>query len=103
MAAIVTFNLNLGKLDTSKVWTSDKGEKFYPLKVKLQDEIDQWGKNVLVTTELKKEEADALKAKGELPPIICSGKVRWTNGLVSAVPSQKQEEAQPEVDIDLPF
>lgn len=103
MAAIVTFNLNLGKLDTSKVWTSDKGEKFYPLKVKLRDEVDQYGKNVLVTTDLKKEEADALRAKNELPPIICSGKVKWTNGQVSAAPSQKQEEAQPEVDIDLPF
>ena len=103
MAAIVTFNLNLGKLDTAKVWTNDRGEKFYPIKVTLKDQIDQWGKNVLVTTDLKKEEDDALKAKNELSPIIASGKVRWTNGQVSAVPSQRQEEAQPEVDIDLPF
>jgi len=103
MAAIVTFNLNLGKLDTTKVWTNDKGEKFYPLKVKLQDEVNQWGKNVIVTTDLKKEESDALKAQDQLPPILCSGKVNWTNGKVSAAPSQRQEETQPEVDIDLPF
>lgn len=106
MSAIITFSLDLKKLDKNKIIQGEKGS-YYPITVFVNDEPDQYNNNVAVTTSASKEEREA-KAKTHY---LCNGKVVSTDGNIFAVelsstkaPAAKQQEPlEVEVDFDLPF
>lgn len=91
MAAIITLNVDLSKLDQSKVYEGKNGGKYYPLAVRIVDEY-RYGKNVYATTDYTKDE----KSAGAQEERIGNGKVRWTNGLVEvAIPDENEQQARP--------
>jgi hypothetical protein len=100
MSATITFNLNLSKLDKSKIVQGKKGS-YYPLTVFVNDNTDPYGNNVAVATGLTKEEREA----GAKTEYISNGKVIKTDGSVSVAervennaPAQKQVQ-----EADFPF
>lgn len=89
MAAIITLNLNLSKLDKSKFYEAKNGEKYYPVSVKIVDEY-KYGKNVYAVTDYTKDERES----GVEEQRIGNGKVRWTNGQIE-VAVQEDAPAAP--------
>ena len=99
MGATITFNLNLSRLDKSKIVQGKKGS-YYPVTVFVNDETDQFGNNVAVATGLTKEEREA----GAKTEYICNGKVISTDGNVFAATKQEQAQSAPKAqEVDLPF
>ena len=100
MGAIIRYSLNLDKLDKSKVIKGKKGT-YYDLTLTVNDDISQFGDNVSVYDTQSKEERQAKTQRN----YVGNGKVVWTDGTVTAVPSG--EQAQPasvtEDVSDLPF
>lgn len=91
MAAIITLNLNLSKLDKSKFYEAKNGEKYYPVSVKIVDDY-RYGKNVYAVTDYTKEERES----GREEQRIGNGKVRWTNGQIEvAVQEETAETSAP--------
>lgn len=89
MAAIITLNVNLEKLDKSKVYEGKNGGKYYPLAVRVVDDY-RYGKNAYATTDYTKEEKEA----GAQEERIANGKVRWTNGRIEVAIPDESEQAQ---------
>lgn len=99
MGAIITFNLNLSRLDKSKIVQGKKGS-YYPITAFVNDETDQFGNNVAIATGLTKEEREA----GAKTDYICNGKVISTDGSVVVATRQEQAQAAPQAQaVDLPF
>jgi len=104
MAAIITLNLNLSKLDKSKFYEAKNGEKYYPVSVKIVDDY-RYGKNVYAVTDYTKEEREA----GREEQRIGNGKVRWTNGQIEvavqedAAPAAPAPAVQEQAADDFPF
>lgn len=92
MGAIITANINLDKLDKSKVYKGEKGT-YYSVTISVNDE-SKYGNNVSVFTTQTKEERDAKAEKSYL----ANGKVVWTDGnivVAEADPAQLQKKPAP--------
>ena len=104
MASIISANIDLTKIDKSKIYEGKKG-KYYPVTIVLNDEPGQYGDSGYIQTEQTKEERDAKQPKSYLGNV----KVVWTNGdNVSAVqtqgsPQQASIQMQAPAEPDLPF
>ena len=105
MASIISGNINLSKLDKSKIYEGKKG-KYYPITVVINNEIGEYGDSGYVMTEQTKEQREAKEAKSYLGNV----KVVWTNGTFPdkipyegnvAAPQQAKQTAK--VEDDLPF
>ena len=108
MGALIGISINLDKLDKSKIIEGKKG-KYYSLTLSLNDDPNDFGKNVSAYDSQSKEEREAKQDKNYLG----GGKVFWTDGVINAVsgnsksPQEKKNEeevmkAMQEED-DLPF
>ena len=75
MASIISANIDLTKIDKSKIYEGKKG-KYYPVSIVLNDEPGQYGDSGYIMTEQTKEERDAKMQKQYLGNV----KVVWTNG-----------------------
>jgi len=109
MASIVSANIDLTKIDKSKIYEGKKG-KYYPITIVLNDEVGQYGDSGYIQTEQTKEERDAKAQKTYLGNV----KVVWTNGSnVNTAPREGEPQQKSNVDIlqsmaedntpDLPF
>ena len=103
MASLISANIDLTKIDKSKIITGAKG-KYLPISITLNDEVDQFGNNGPVIVEQTKEEREAKVAKVYLG----NARVVWTNGQnVDAPPRMDQPKAMPKAEpaeeADLPF
>jgi len=105
MASIISANIDLTKVDKSKIYEGKKG-KYYPITIVLNDELGQFGDSGYIQTEQTKEERDAKSPKSFLGNV----KVVWSNGSnVGAAPregepqQQQQNSSQPSPGPDLPF
>ena len=102
MASIISANIDLTKIDKSKIYEGKKG-KYYPITIVLNDEPGQYGDSGYIQTEQSKEERDAKQPKSYLGNV----KVVWTNGdNVAAAPrdGQPQQAAPVAAPVDdLPF
>jgi len=109
MASIIEVNLNLDKIDKSKIFKGKKGS-YLKVNVVLNDELGQYGDNGSCYVSQSKEEREGKSPKSYLG----NPKVVWTNGTnVAAAPrdgaevggtlgtSAPQQAAIP--DDDLPF
>ena len=75
MASLISANIDLTKIDKSKIYEGKKG-KYYPITIVLNDELGQYGDTGYIQTEQTKEERDAKAPKTFLGNV----KVVWTNG-----------------------
>jgi hypothetical protein len=105
MASIISGNINLSKLDKSKIYEGKKG-KYYPITVVINNEIGEYGDSGYVMTEQTKEQREAKEAKSYLGNV----KVVWTDGenVSTAVKSEPQaamqlQQPMPTEEPDLPF
>lgn len=105
MASIISANIDLTKIDKSKIYEGKKG-KYYPISVVLNDEPGQYGDSGYIMTEQTKDERDAKMQKQYLGNV----KVVWTNGQnvntaerSQQMEMQQQAPAAAEPEPDLPF
>ena len=75
MASIISGNIDLTKIDESKIYEGKKG-KYYPITVVLNNEPGNYGDSGYIQTEQTKEERDAKQPKTFLGNV----KVVWTDG-----------------------
>ena len=104
MASIVSANIDLTKINKSKIYEGKKG-KYYPITIVLNDEPGQYGDSGYIMTEQTKDERDAKTQKEYLGNV----KVVWTNGQ-NVTTAEKQGVQQSiemqnvkQEDPDLPF
>ena len=107
MASLISANIDLTKIDKSKIYEGKKG-KYYPITIVVNDELGQFGDAGYIQTEQTKEERDAKAPKSFLGNV----KVVWTNGQNEAVTAREGEPQQQSnvetlqnivADTDLPF
>lgn len=106
MASIVSANIDLTKIDKSKIYEGKKG-KYYPITIVLNDEPGQYGDSGYIQTEQTKEERDAKAQKSYLGNV----KVVWTNGQNvntaerdgGGAPQQQNFSQPAQTEPDLPF
>jgi|TARA_R110001606_G_scaffold4071_1_gene19266 hypothetical protein len=107
MASLISANIDLTKIDKSKIYEGKKG-KYYPITIVVNDELGQFGDSGYIQTEQTKEERDAKAPKS----FLGNCKVVWTNGQnVNVAPKEGQPQQQSNVqtlqdiagDPDLPF
>jgi len=104
MASIIEVNLNLDKIDKTKIFKGKKGS-YLKVNVVLNDELGQFGDNGSCYIAQSKEEREAKTPKA----FLGDPKVVWTNGTnVDAAPRQDQQGSSqapvPQaVEDDLPF
>ena len=105
MASIIKFSIDLNKLDKNKIKETKRGGKYYPMTLTINDEVDQYGNQGPVITELSKEEREG----GVEKTYLGNAKVVWTNGQnVDKAPYVEQGSAAPAeamqpAEDDLPF
>lgn len=75
MASIISANIDLTKINKSKIYEGKKG-KYYPVTIVLNDEPGQYGDSGYIMTEQTKDERDSKAQKEYLGNV----KVVWTNG-----------------------
>ena len=75
MASIISSNIDLTKINKTKIYEGKKG-KYYPITIVLNDEPGQYGDSGYIMTEQTKDERDAKAQKEYLGNV----KVVWTNG-----------------------
>ena len=101
MASIISANIDLTKIDKSKIYEGKKG-KYYPISIVLNDEPGQYGDSGYIMTEQTKEERDAKAPKTYLGNV----KVVWSNGTNVEPAPRDGAPAAPQLtpqDEDLPF
>jgi|TARA_B100000212_G_C27310369_1_gene505450 hypothetical protein len=108
MASIISANIDLSKIDKSKIYEGKKG-KYYPITIVLNDEPGQYGDSGYIQTEQTKEERDAKAQKTYLGNV----KVVWTNGQNVDTAAREGQPQQSNVEMlnsiagntepDLPF
>ena len=101
MASIISANIDLTKIEKSKIYEGKKG-KYYPVTIVLNDEVGQYGDSGYIQTEQTKEERDAKAPKSYLGNV----KVVWTNGNTQKLegqPQQQTTQAPAAAENDLPF
>tara|TARA_B100000214_G_scaffold63956_1_gene42166 strand:+ start:2824 stop:3138 length:315 start_codon:yes stop_codon:yes gene_type:complete len=104
MASIISSNIDLTKINKSKIYEGKKG-KYYPITIVLNDEPGQYGDSGYIMTEQTKDERDAKAQKEYLGNV----KVVWTNG--QNVTTADKQGAQQSIEMqnvkqeepDLPF
>lgn len=56
MSKLLTGSINLSKIDKSKIYTSDKNEKWLNISIWLNDEVDKYGNIAGIQQSTKKDE-----------------------------------------------
>ena len=79
MATIVSASIDLAKIDKSTIVEGKNGAKYVNFTVALNDETNDWGKNVSVYHTQSKEQRDAKEQR----QYVGNGKVVWTDGTVN--------------------
>ena len=100
MASIIKASIDLNKIPKDKIYIGKKG-KYLPIKIKINDEVDQFGNQGPVVVEQTKEERETKTPKTYLGNV----KVVWTNGTnVSTAPRDGAPAPSLESqEDDLPF
>ena len=102
MASIISGNINLSKIDKSKIYEGKKG-KYYPVTVVINNEVGEYGDSGYIMTEQTKEQREAKEAKSYLGNV----KVVWTDG--EPIPQKESQQMPMQAatnssgDDDLPF
>lgn len=92
MSQIISASIDLAKLEKAPVVQGKNGAKYVNITIIVNDEANQWGKDVSISLEQSKEERTAKAPK----TFVGNGKVIYNN----AAPS---EQPTPQQNNDLPF
>lgn len=95
MASIISANIDLTKINKSKIYEGKKG-KYYPITIVLNDEPGQYGDSGYIMTEQTKDERDAKTQKEYLGNV----KVVWTNG--QNVTTAEKQGVQQSINMQVP-
>lgn len=93
MATLISVSLDVTKIDKSKI----KDGKYLDVTISVDDNTNQWGKNVSVYHSQSKDERDSKADRA----YFGSGKVVWTNGEVKV--AEKTQEAPKKANDEIPF
>lgn len=63
MSQIIGASIDLAKLETAKIVQGKNGAKYVNITIMVNDEPNQWGKDVSIILEQSKEEREAKVAK----------------------------------------
>ncbi len=66
MSMIIGVSIDLSKIDKNKIKVTEKGQKFYPLSIFVNDEKDAYDNDVSVAEGQTKEEREAKDKKNYL-------------------------------------
>lgn len=99
MARIISASIDVSKIDKSKLIEGKNGAKYYNFDIVVNDEFNQYGKDVSLSQSQSKEEREAKSKK----VFIGSGKTVWSKEAQSSAPAKKKEVKQEENLDDLPF
>lgn len=103
MARIINANIDLSKIDKSKIKDGKNVAKYYDISITVNDTPNQYGQDVSITQSQTKEEREAKEKK----VYIGNGKTVWKNEPVPApvdeVQPQNPDYKQPYEKDDLPF
>ena len=89
MSKLLTGSINLSKIDKSKLYTSEKGEKFLNDSVWINDEVDNYGNIAAIQQSTKKDETK-----------IYLGNLKEYKKPEENKPEQPAQQPEPD---DLPF
>lgn len=99
MGAVINFNINLEKLDKSKIIKGKNGS-YMNLTLSVNDEVSQYGDNASIFLAQTQEERKSKSPR----TYVGNGKVAWTDGNIQAVQREAaQAVVAEEDDLDLPF
>ena len=96
MSEIVNCSIDLSKISKSEIIEGKNGAKYFNFSVMINDEANDWGKNVSLSKQQTKEQREQ-KAKKEF---IGSGVSVWRNGQVLKF---EKKNANTNDDDGLPF
>ena len=96
---IISASIDLTKIDKSKIVEGKKGQKYYNIGIIVSDEKNQFGQNVSIFDEQKKEEREARKPKNYLG----NGKSVWSNNKNIDVQDEEIAVSNKKENIDLHF
>jgi len=100
MATIISASIDLAKIDRSRIIPGKNGAQYYNIQVNLNDEVDNYGNNVSVTTNQTKEEREAKTPKVYLG----NGKTVWSSkDTLASVPVAPKVSVPVYPTDDLPF
>lgn len=98
MGRIIAAQIDLAKVDKSRITEGKNGQKYYDIVVIVNDEPNDYGKDVSIKQGQTKEEREK-KAKGIY---IGNGKTIWTNEKKAVEAEDNDPSADRDTD-DLPF
>lgn len=97
---IIQASIDLTKIDKSKIKQHDNGAKYYPISITINDQKDQYGNDVAITTNQTKEERES----GQKKTYIGNGKIVYTKAPESGAPTQGASSQESSgTDNNLPF
>lgn len=91
MAILVNVSIDLTKIDKSKIVNGQRGGKYLPLLVALNDAFDSFGNNVAVSIGQSKQEHET----GEKKIYLGNGRITWRNDGVAVQRPPQQPAATP--------
>ena len=94
MAKIISANIDLTKIDKSKIIEGKNGAKYYNIIIMLNDEKDKYNNDVSIINGQTKEQRVAKEKK----VYIGNGKIIWENNSIKT--SKEEENNYPD---DLPW
>lgn len=90
MASVVSISIDLSKIDKSKIVEGKNGAKYLDLNLSINDETNDYGKNVSVFHSQTKEERE-----GKVPrDYVGNGKLVWTDGKITMAESKQKPKPQ---------
>jgi len=101
MSALGSITIVLNKLDKSKIFTTEKGDKLYTFNLGINDET-KFGNNVSAWNFQSKEAREA-KASREY---VGNGRILWTDGNIVVAEKEETNKTTPLAKVesdDLPF
>lgn len=97
MAQIIGCSIDVTKIDKSTLVEGKNGAKYYNFTVTVNDEANEYGKDVSISASQSKEDREAKKPR----TFIGSGKTIWRS--TKQHQTVKQQTNEPSNPDDLPF
>lgn len=101
MAKLLGISIDLAKIDKNRIKPGKNGQKYYDVSIMVNDQEDQYGKDVQVWEGQTKEEREAKSQRN----FLGNGKTVWDGGSVQATPTKPSPvpAAAEEENDGLPF
>lgn len=96
MARIISASIDVSKIDKSKLIDGKNGAKYYNFDIIVNDEPNQYGKDVSISQSQTKEEREAKEKK----VFIGNGKTVWSK---ESTPKQEKQNRNESDSQDMPF